>query len=214
MNKPKIYGLILAGGRGSRMDGLDKGLAKLKGKRLITHCLKSLAPQVSEIVISANRHLETYAKLKHNGTPVQVVADVFENYQGPLAGMHAGLVALTQMVTPPDYVLVMPTDTPHMPKCLVERLYSGISKASLNCAYVTVGGAMHPLTCLVKLDVLPTLQQFLLADDRRVRNWITRLNSVAVAFDDYPDAFTNYNTAAQLRTPTATKADKLPKQDS
>jgi molybdenum cofactor guanylyltransferase len=207
MKTAKIYGLILAGGRGSRMDGMDKGLVQLNGESLITLAIKALSsqlpPQVDQIIISANRHLETYAALTVGGKPVIVTADVYKNYQGPLAGMHAGLQTIMQIKgTPPDYVMVMPTDTPHVPECLVTRLFTAISKVSVNstysCAYVTVAGAMHPLTCMVSLDVLPSLEQFLSDDDRRVRNWIARLNSVAVPFDDYPEAFANYNTAEQL----------------
>jgi molybdenum cofactor guanylyltransferase len=210
MKTAKIYGLILAGGRGSRMDGMDKGLAQLNGEHLITLALKALSsqlpPQIDQIIISANRHLETYAALTIAGKPVIVAADLHKNYQGPLAGMHAGLETIAQLSThqntPPDYVMIMPTDTPHIPECLVARLFTAISKASANCtcscAYVTVGGAMHPLTCMVSLDVLPSLDQFLSDDDRRVRNWIACLNSVAVPFDDYPEAFANYNTAEQL----------------
>jgi molybdenum cofactor guanylyltransferase len=210
MKTAKIYGLILAGGRGSRMDGVDKGLAQLNGEPLIALALKALSSQwpqqVDQIIISANRHLETYAALTVGGRRVIVTADLYKNYQGPLAGMHAGLQTIaqisTQQNTPPDYVMVMPTDTPHAPECLVARLFTAISKASANCAYscayVTVAGAMHPLTCMVSLDVLPSLEQFLSGDDRRVRNWIARLNSVAVPFDDYPKAFANYNTVEQL----------------
>ena len=198
MKKTKIFGLILAGGRGSRMDGVDKGLALLDGETLVARTVAKLAPQVGQILISANRNLEIYGALKAHGKAIRVVPDIIENYQGPLAGMHAGLHAITQLRTPPSYVMVVPTDTPHLPSCLVERLFSGISKASHSCAYVTVKDEMHPLTCLVKLDVLPSLQQFLIDDDRRVRNWIKRLNSVAVPFDDYPNAFANYNTSDQL----------------
>ncbi len=202
MNNANIYGLILAGGRGSRMDGVDKGLAQLNGEPLITRALKALSPQVKQIIISANRHLETYATLTADGKPVIVTADLYKNYQGPLAGMHAGLHTIAQLRshqnTLPDYVMVMPTDTPHVPECLVARLFTAISNTTSNCAYVTVAGAMHPLTCMVSLDVLPSLEQFLIDDDRRVRHWIALLNSVAVAFDDYPEAFANYNTTEQL----------------
>ncbi len=184
------------------MDGVDKGLALLDGETLVARTVARLAPQVGQILISANRNLETYSALKAHRKLIRVVPDLIENYQGPLAGMHAGLHAITQLRTPPGYVMVVPTDTPHLPPCLVERLFSAISKASHSCAYVTVNDEMHPLTCLVKLDVLPSLQQFLTDDDRRVRNWIKRLNSVAVPFDDYPNAFANYNTAYQLTAPS------------
>lgn len=198
MKKTKIFGLILAGGRGSRMDGVDKGLALLDGVSLVARTVTALAPQVAQIVISANRNLDHYGTLAAHGKQIRVVPDLIKNYQGPLAGMHAGLHAIAHMPKPPSYVLVVPTDTPHLPSCLVERLFSVISKASHSCAYVTVNDEMHPLTCLVKLDVLPSLQQFLIDEDRRVRNWIKRLRSVAVPFDDYPNAFANYNTSDQL----------------
>lgn len=180
------------------MDGVDKGLALLDGTSLVARTVTALVPQVSQIVISANRNLEIYGALKAHGKEIRVVPDIIENYQGPLAGLHAGLHAIAHMPKPPSYVMVVPTDTPHLPSCLVERLYLSISKASFNCAYVTVKDEMHPLMCLVKLDVLPSLQQFLVDDDRRVRSWIKRLNSVAVPFDDYPNAFANYNTSNQL----------------
>jgi molybdenum cofactor guanylyltransferase len=206
MKNTTIFGLILAGGRGSRMDGVDKGLALLDGETLVARTVAKLAPQVGQILISANRNLETYGALKAHRKRIRVVPDLIENYQGPLAGMHAGLHAIAQLRKPPQYVMVVPTDTPNLPSCLVERLYTDlggtdpadISKASADCAYVTVKDEMHPLTCLVRLNVLDSLEQFLVDEDRRVRNWIKRLNSVAVSFDDYPHAFANYNTPELL----------------
>ena len=205
MKNTTVFGLILAGGRGSRMGGVDKGLALLDGASLVARTVAALEPQVKKIVISANRNLEIYSALQAHGAAISVVPDTFADYQGPLAGMHAGLQAMANSAAPPDYVMVVPTDTPHLPPCLVDRLgnrlFSGVSKArpsTMQCAYVTVKGEMHPLICLVKLEVLASLQQFLSLDDRRVRNWIHSLKSVGVAFDDYPESFANYNTTTQL----------------
>src|SRR5687767_10821159 len=107
-----ITGVILAGGQGRRMGGADKGLVEFLGKPLISHVIQRLSPQVDEILISANREMETYAALGH-----PVMADALEGFAGPLAGLHMGMTEARH-----PYVLTVPCDTPLLPMSLVERL--------------------------------------------------------------------------------------------
>ena len=107
-----ITGLILAGGRGSRMGGVDKGLQNHLGMPLAMHALLRLGPQVGEIMINANRNLGAYEAM---GVPVW--PDTLPDYAGPLAGFLAGL---EHCETP--YLVTVPCDSPLFPDDLVQRL--------------------------------------------------------------------------------------------
>ncbi|PTT75762.1 molybdenum cofactor guanylyltransferase MobA, partial [Pelomonas sp. HMWF004] len=114
MSTAAIHGLVLAGGRGARMGGLDKGLQLLAGQPLVAHVLARLAPQAAPLLISANRHLDTYAAFGHPVLPDPPGL----NFAGPLAGMLAGLNTL-----PADaWLLTAPCDCPHLPADLAARL--------------------------------------------------------------------------------------------
>ena len=112
MTADRVTGLILAGGRGSRMGGTDKGLQPLRGMPMAMHVLWRLAPQVIDVVINANRNLGAY-----EGFGRTVVPDASADFQGPLAGMLAGLPYCET-----EWMMVVPCDTPHLPTDLVARL--------------------------------------------------------------------------------------------
>lgn len=183
-----VTGLLLAGGQGTRMGGVDKGLQRLGGRPLAAWVLDRLAPQVAEVLISANRHPAEYAALGH-----PVLADRLAGFAGPLAGLQAGLAAARH-----DLVAVAPCDSPHLPTDLVSRLFFGLTAAGADAAIVRAGGRVHPVFCLVRRSLAPRLNAALQQGERRFYGWLSTLALTEVKFDDCPQAFANLNTLADL----------------
>ena len=187
-----ITGLILAGGRGSRMNECDKGLQLLHGRPLAQHALERLRPQVGSLCISANRNPEQYRAL---GVPV--FGDDFPGYAGPLAGIHAGLVHCT---TP--WLACVPCDSPAPPRDLVTRLTDGAVEADADIAFAATGEGealrSHHVFCLLRTALLPQLQTYLEGGGRKVGAWQSTLKSAQVHFAD-AQAFRNINSQAELR---------------
>jgi molybdopterin-guanine dinucleotide biosynthesis protein A len=183
-----ITGLILAGGMGRRMGGVDKGLVLLDGRPMVAHVLARLSPQVGALVINANQNLERYAAF---GYPV--VPDEVGGFAGPLAGLHAGM---TRAAT--AYIATAPCDSPFLPADLVARLAAALARESAQLAVVHTFAQPHPVFALVERGVLPHLASFLLAGGRKIDAWYATLRVVAVPFDDEEAAFRNINTADEL----------------
>ncbi len=183
-----ITGIILAGGLGRRMGGVDKGLVDFLGKPLIVHVLERLSPQVDEILINANRELERYAAL---GYPV--IQDDIAGFAGPLAGLHKGM----SMAKHP-FVLTVPCDSPLLPLTLAERLMQGLIKNNADLAVAKTGAQAHPVFCLCRKTLLKNLETYLQGGGRKIDAWYRALKMVEVPFDDEPLAFTNVNTAEEL----------------
>jgi len=184
----QITGLILAGGQGRRMGGVDKGLQMFRGKRLVDHVYERLAPQVGGIIINANQNHDAYKSFG-----VRVVSDAIGNFAGPLAGLHAGL-----SVSRRPYLATVPCDSPFLPEDLVERLMARLNASGAAIAVATTGGRPEPVFCLVRSSVLESLTAFLKSGGRKVYDWYASLPLVQVDFDDQAAAFSNINTAAQL----------------
>ena len=192
----QITGLILAGGRGSRMGHVDKGLQLLHGQPLAAHALARLTPQVCAIAVNANRHESDYAALGAEfGAPVW--SDLLSGFPGPLAGLHSGLTHC-----PTDYLAVAPCDSPFFPVNLVAQLATGLQHAQADAAFAVTGQALqrqrHPVFCLLKKTLLPALTQFLHDGDRKMERWFASIHAVDVHFDDEA-AFSNINTLQELR---------------
>ncbi|CAB3717876.1 Molybdenum cofactor guanylyltransferase [Paraburkholderia phenoliruptrix] len=195
-SREQITGLVLAGGRGTRMGGVDKGLQPLHGEPLAAHVLTRLAPQTGALLISANRHADIYAAL---GAPfgAQVVADTLPEFPGPLAGLLAGLRAARS-----DYLLSAPCDSPWLPADLAARLADALASNSADIATVTTcdaGGklSLHPVFALLRTGLADDLANFLQAGERKVRAWYARHRTVEVAFAD-ERAFYNINSLQEL----------------
>ena len=191
-----ITGLVLAGGRGMRMGGVDKGLQTLHGEPLAAHVLKRLAPQTGALLISANRHPEVYTAL---GAPfgAKVLADTLPGFPGPLAGLLAGLRAAGTA-----YVLSAPCDTPGLPADLAAHLTQALSSHQADIATVTTTNAeghvsLHPVFALLRTSLADDLAAFLEAGERKVRAWYARHKTVEVAFAD-ERAFYNINSLQEL----------------
>jgi molybdopterin-guanine dinucleotide biosynthesis protein A len=182
-----VTGVVLAGGQGRRMGGVDKGLQLLSGKPMIEHVIARLAPQVDEIVINANQNLEAYAQFGH-----AVVPDVTGGFAGPLAGLQAGLQAAKHPL-----VVTAPCDSPFLPQDLVLRLRAALAGNDL--AVAKTGKQAHPVFALVRRGLLGHLTAYLAGGGRKIDAWYASLKVAEVAFDDEAEAFSNINTREELR---------------
>jgi molybdopterin-guanine dinucleotide biosynthesis protein A len=186
-----ITGLVLAGGRGSRMGGVDKGLQVYRGLPLARHALQRLAPQVGRLMINANRNLDVYGSM---GIPVW--PDEIDDYPGPLAGMLAGLA---HCETP--YLVTVPCDTPDFPLDLVERLERGLVEAGADMAIACTRGTdrllPQPVFCLMKVSLIDSLRTFVARGERKTGLWAHECHGARVMFDDEA-AFFNINTLGEL----------------
>ena len=183
-----VTGLILAGGKGIRMGGVDKGLQGFRGKRLVDHVYERFAPQVGGIIINANQNHDEYRSFG-----VRVVSDAIGGFAGPLAGLHAGL-----SVSKRPFLASVPCDSPFLPADLVERLYKRIDEAGAELAVAKTGEQPHPVFSLMRRTVLDHLTDFLKGGGRKIDAWYATLSVVEVAFDDEAEAFSNINTLEEL----------------
>jgi len=194
-----ITGLILAGGSAQRMQHRDKGLQELNGKSLVAHVVSRLAPQVSTLVISANRHLDKYAQFA-----VAVYSDINfsepeneSSYAGPLAGLEVGLI---HCKTP--YLLTVPCDSPFLPGNLAARLLAELQQQDADIAVACTGELTHlraqPVFCLLKSKLLEQLQQYLASGGRKMDGWHGQLTVARVYFQDESE-FRNINTWEDLQ---------------
>ena len=187
----QITGLILAGGRGSRMGGVDKGLQTWRGMALATHALMRLAPQVGEVMVNANRNLGAYESM---GIPVW--PDTLPDYAGPLAGFLTGL---ERCETP--YLVSVPCDSPLFPLDLVARLAAALEAegAEIAMAATLENGMLQvqPVFCLMKAQVMESLVRFTHEGQRKIDRWTALHRCVEVTFDD-AQAFANANTLDEL----------------
>ena len=191
-----ITGVILCGGQGSRMGGVDKGWIDFDGRPLVQHALSGLAPQVGAMLISANRNIDRYATL------APVVTDTEPDFPGPLAGIVAALHATT---TP--YLACVPCDVPRLPADLVQRLAQGLLEQSGERGVVTVAVAatrdatdrrVHPVIALIDRAILSSSEAWLRRGERRMMSWLAHHNGRTVDFADSA-AFYNINTPAALQ---------------
>jgi len=200
-----ITGLVLAGGRGSRMGGVDKGLQNHLGMPLALHCLLRLQLQVGSAMVNANRNLGAYESM---GVPVW--PDTQADFAGPLAGM---LVGLEHCETP--WLVTVPCDTPNFPLNLVERLAAAAQAEGADIAMAATREPaleagenaaaqgqpvvqVQPVFCLLKASLLESLQAFLDSGQRKIDRWTAQHRCATVVFDDSA-AFFNANTVEELR---------------
>ena len=186
-----ITGLILCGGRGSRMGGADKGLQNFKGVPLAMHALLRLGLQTGHVMINANRNLAAYESM---GVPVW--PDPIGDFAGPLAGWLAGL---ERCETP--YLVTVPCDTPHFPADLVEKLAAALraEDADIAMAATLEDGQvqLQPVFCLLKTGLMESLVAYLHAGQAKIDRWTAQHRCATVVFGDTA-AFANANTAQEL----------------
>ena len=183
-----VTALILAGGRATRMGGVDKGLVLFNQKPLIAHVIERLQLQVDEIIINANRELETYRTLGYQALP-----DEIADFAGPLAGILLGLKYAKS-----EYLLTSPCDCPLLPADLCERLMAALNTHHADIAIATSHNKDHPVICLCRKSVLASLNSYLQQGGRKVSVWQQSLHHVYVDFSVTPDVFSNINTPDEL----------------
>ena len=196
IDKDEVTGVILAGGRGSRMGGVDKGLQNFRGMPMAMGTLMRLAPQVGEVMINANRNLSAYESF---GVPVW--PDSLADYAGPLAGF---LTALEHCETP--YLATVPCDTPLFPQDLVARLAEALEREDAEIAMAAAREEdgqfrAQPVFSLLRRELMESLVRFTHEGGRKIDAWTAQHRTVLVPFDragDDPAAFSNANTLAEL----------------
>lgn len=197
----QITGLILAGGRGSRMGGVDKGLQNFNGMPMALHTLMRLQMQVGQVMITANRNLAAYESFG-----AQVWPDVVADHAGPLAGFLTGLERCET-----HYLVTAPCDTPRFPLDLVARLAEAMEREQAEIAMAAAPEAddsgqvrvrTQPVFCLLRVELLESLVQFTQGGGRKIDAWTAQHPTVVVPFNapgDDPLAFANANTLAELK---------------
>ena len=182
--------VILAGGKGSRLGGRDKGLLEWQGRPLIEHVLQNIAPVTANILINANQNIEVYQQY---GYPV--VSDESPDFAGPLAGM---LAALRSADTP--YILTLPCDAPLTSADIVER-FCDVHEEKQRQLYVAgTAEGLQPVYAMINNSLTDTLQQYLADGNRKVRDWMQANHAVVVDFDQLAPAFVNINTESDLQS--------------
>lgn len=188
-----VAGLVLAGGLGRRMGGIDKGLQSYAGKPLIAHVLERFAPQVDAVFINANRSIPEYARF---GYPI--LSDQKSGFLGPLAGLHAGLSESGH-----DWLATVPCDAPRLPRNLVDVLLAARHRGTAPVLVAATARGLQPVFLLAHRRVLPELEQFLATGGRKVEAWLQEVSAESVPFAD-ESAFLNINTLAEAECkPTA-----------
>lgn len=186
MPHPPTVGLILAGGRSTRMGGNDKSLAVLAGRPLLAHLIERLGPQVDRLALSSNADPAPFAAF---GLPV--IADMLTGFQGPVAGIHAGLARY-----PDDFVVAVAVDLPLLPTDLVGRLHAALDTSE--CAYAS-DGKHHALAILFRPGMAEVVHAYLTRGGRNLKDLLGR-HGAPVVFDRPGDRglFMNLNTPEAL----------------
>ena len=187
MSAPTITAIILAGGKGRRMDYLDKGLVTYQGKPLIQHAIEKIEPQVQNIIISYNRNEAEYKKL-----PYPSVIDVTQDYLGPLLGILS-----CRHLIKSEFFFVMPCDMPRLPGNIVSALCEKLDTSDLCIAHD--GVRMQPLLFVAKTQLIESIKDYLDGGGRSVKKWIKSKDHVTVDFSSQLPAFWNINETSQLR---------------
>jgi len=181
-----VTAVILAGGMGRRMGGVDKGQVMLNDRPLIEWVIEAIRPQVNQILINANRNHDAYARY---GFPV--LRDQLADFQGPLAGFAAGMQAATT-----DYIVTVPCDGPLLAPDLVQRLQQALQKQDAEIAVAHDGNRLQPVYALLPVALLPSLQAFLDSGERKIDRWYAQQRMALADFSDSPSTFLNINTPA------------------
>lgn len=190
MKKP--IGIILSGGRGVRMEGVDKGLQSYRDRPLITWVIDALKPQISNLLISINRNQDDYA----NFGEAVVFDDSDKQWQGPIAGI---LAATKQIENGDDtQLLISPCDSPNISSDFVERLLIKLGKNEYDIAVVHDGYRTQNLHCLINFSAIQSLEKFYADGGRSMRTWIKKSNAIEVDFSDQASSFKNINTLKEL----------------
>ncbi len=187
LSKHDVTAVILAGGKGRRMQGKDKGLVELAERPLIEHVIAVIEPQVESIIINANRNQQQYSDY---GYPV--ISDALDGYQGPLAGFISALKNSTT-----SHIVTLPCDGPLLPGDLVERLIFALNKENAEIAVAHDGERMQPVYSLTPVTLTASLSDFLDSGERKIDLWYKQHQVALADFSDCPESFRNINTTKE-----------------
>ncbi len=186
--RANITGVVLAGGKGRRMGGEDKGLLELNGRPLIAYALDALSQAAGTLLINANRNRQLYESF---GFPV--IADRNDDFEGPLAGLFSAMVAAKT-----DYVLTVPCDCPLMTGELLRRLYTRLMEEGAEICTAHDGERMHPVFLIAERRLAPELAEYLNSGQRKLETWLKSRRLAIADYSCHPEAFININTAEEL----------------
>ena len=187
--KQAISGVVLAGGRATRMGGEDKGLVEVAGRPMVEYVAECLRGQSAEILVTANRNLQRYGEL----CDCPVVEDIVGDFAGPLAGMAS---AMRFARTP--YILTAPCDSPLVSAALGRRLFEALEKERAEIAVAHDGERMQPVCALLHRDLLESMLAYLESGESKIDRWYAKHRTALGDFSDEPSMFLNINTPAQL----------------
>ena len=189
--------IVLAGGRGSRMNYEEKAWMLHHGKPLLNHVIDSISPQVDMILISRNNTRDPrYDELSYSCYTDSEFAGIDNDIEvtelkGPLSGISA---CARHVITP--LTLVVPCDTPRLPGDLMQKLLGGLGDASVAVAHD--GHNEQPLVFLAKTTALEEIDIYLKSGRRSVKGWLDGINHNRVYFETGSDEFENINRVDQL----------------
>ncbi|MFV2005384.1 MAG: molybdenum cofactor guanylyltransferase MobA [Gammaproteobacteria bacterium] len=183
-DKKNITAVIVAGGKGTRMGGRDKGLIKLSGKPIVEHIIERLSLQLDLIIVNANRNLDEYRQL---GYPV--INDSITGFQGPLAGI---LTALDSSNT--EFIITIPCDAPHLADDFVSKMSNALTESNAEMAVANDGTRMQQMYALIPASLSADLTDFLQQGNRSVKDWFAQQSLIMVDFSTYPKMFININS--------------------
>ncbi len=188
ISKKNITAVILAGGKGRRLGGQDKGLVSYKNKKLIEHVIERIEPQVNNIVINANRNQAQYETFGY-----AVINDDLNDFQGPLAGF-----ATAMKVVETDYIITLPCDGPLLPLDLVSRMSVQLKDNSQSIAVAHNGERLQPVYAMIPVILVDSLEAFLANGDRKIDLWYAEHKTCLIDFSDQSHAFFNVNRKEDL----------------
>lgn len=190
-----ILGVVLAGGAGRRFAGQDKGLIDHQGRPLAEWVVKTLRPQVAEVVLCVHRNQDRYQEIC-----AWLVADAASTFEGPLAGVTALAAYLnnTGRLVEFDYLALCACDTPNIPSDYVAKLHQAIEVKHAQVAIVHDGERRQNLHCLISTSALDSLCDFYAAGGRAMHRWFAEVNCTELDFSAHPSAFHNINSPSAL----------------
>jgi len=188
LDKQNITAVVLAGGRGRRFSGRDKGLIEFKRCPIIEHVIQAIEPQVQAVMINANRSESQYMRYGH-----PIIKDELSGFQGPLAGFST---AMAQAST--SHILTLPCDGPFVSADYALRMAAALADGPAELAVAHDGERMQPVHALLPTSLSGSLQRFLESGDRKIDRWYAQHECVLVDFSDSPRIFKNINTLEQL----------------
>lgn len=188
IKKDNITGLILAGGRATRMGGKDKGLVEIAGQTLISRIADQLVNQVGSLIINANRHFDEYESAGYS-----VIRDQLADFQGPLAGILSGLESIDT-----DWMLTTPCDGPFVAHDYCEKMSAAAYREDVLLCVARDDQRLQPVYCLLHRSLAESLRTYLEAGERKIDRWYAQHRTAEVNFGEESPMFINVNTPEQL----------------